>query len=280
MKIYSKIGDGVFITLLLICLLSMFFSLVGIMLDIWIPAVVLLGILILFVIPIYFGTYYHIRTDALYINCGLFLINYRIDYAKIISMTDIDNFRLAPALSYHRVCIRYLQGEKIKSILISPSNAEKFKKLVHDQIDKYMQKTKTKTTFPIDTQSEKIIDNIATTDMLHDKKEITNALHQNSISAKKNQRLLAKLQKRMKNAENVREYQEMQRAVKSANLELSRVQNTSMFSSADLDTSMDIDSEEQTPKKDDSTTLDSTKINTDNLKKQLKLDEHNIDEIF
>lgn len=217
MKIHSKIGDGIFISLLVLCLLTMFFCIVWVLVDVWIPAVVFFAILTIVVIPIYFGTYYRINQDALYINCGLFLINYRIDYSKIVSMTDVEKYNLAPALSYHRVCIRFIQGDNIKSILVSPSDKDKFKKLVHDQISLYMANNKNDT-IDQDTNNTPI-----TTPHNNEELPITN------ITPKQNKKILAKLEKRMKNAENIKEYQEMQKAVHLANINLNSPKNANMF---------------------------------------------------
>ena len=201
MKIPSKIGDGTLITLLLIILLTMFYSIIWLMTSIWFPTIILLSILTIVLLPICFGTNYLIKDDALYINCGIFLINYKIDYAKIISMTDTDNFQISPALSHHKICIRYIQNENIKSILVSPKDRDAFKKQIHLQIDKTMPNNNV---------------------IISDNKELPDT----TINAKENDKLLQKLIKRMKSSENAREYQQMQKAVNLANIQLKAREKT------------------------------------------------------
>ena len=212
MKIPSKIGDVAFTTFILLSLLTMFCGIIWVLTGIWYPTVILLALLTIVIIPITFGTNYHIKDDALYINCGLFLINYKIDYSKIISLTDVDNLHFAPALSYHRISIRFINGETVKSILVSPKDKENFKKLIHLQIDKTMPNNNV---VDIDaTQSQPL----------------------ETISAQENNKLLQKLEKRMKSSENAREYQQMQKAVNLANIQLKAREKTAKTQSTLIST--------------------------------------------
>ena len=222
MRMKSRIGDGMFITLLILSIMTLLFFVVWAVIGDWIPVLIILLVLIVVVIPVYFGTFYDIDKEALKINCGLFLINYKIQYQNIISMADSERFSLAPALSFHRICIRYVKNGKIKSILISPANKEKFRELVHAEIKKAMDKAK----FTPDTADDSLILEVLEKEKIAQAKKEAKELEKQAKIAEKEKRIsekeIALLAKRAEISEKNNEIQAMKTAVQNASEEIEK----------------------------------------------------------
>lgn len=86
------------------------------------PAVLIMGILILVLIYTYFNTYYTIAGNELKVRYG-FIINKTIDIGSIKKVVPTRDMRSAPALSTDRVEIFYNQND---SVLISPEDQAEF----------------------------------------------------------------------------------------------------------------------------------------------------------
>ena len=220
MRMKSKIGDSMFITILILSVLTLLFFVVWAVLGVWIPVLVMMLLLVLIVGPVYFFTYYDIDKDALKINCGIFLINYKIDYHNIISMTDVEKFTFAPALSFNRICIRYVKNGKIKSILISPANKDKFRELVHAQIKESMDRAQNTP----NTADESMIQQVLEKERMEQAKRESKELRRQAKIAEKERRIsekeIALLAKRAKQAEKNDEVEAMKNAVDNANKDI------------------------------------------------------------
>lgn len=83
------------------------------------------GIVIAFLIWLYFGTYYELREDYLYCKSGP--INEKIPYDSIKSIKLSENMLSSMALSRKRIEIRqHGKGYITGTTLISPKNREEF----------------------------------------------------------------------------------------------------------------------------------------------------------
>ena len=86
------------------------------------PAILIMGVLILVLIHTYFNTYYTIAGNELRVRYG-FIINKTIDIGSIKKVVPTRDMRSAPALSTDRVEIFYNQND---SVLISPEDQAEF----------------------------------------------------------------------------------------------------------------------------------------------------------
>ena len=134
MKIKSKIGDGLFISLVIYSILTLAMYVVWVVTSVWWPAVVLSAILIIVIAPIYFGTYYELTRTELRIYSGVF--GKAIPYRAIISMTDADSISPAFCLSHQRILIRYMENDVICSTYVSPANRDQFRDLVNAEMNR------------------------------------------------------------------------------------------------------------------------------------------------
>ncbi len=135
MKFKSSIGDGAFIGLMVLSLLTLSMYIVWVITTLWWPAVVLSVVLLLAVLPVYFGTNYVLDRDSLILRCGF--LSRKVQYRDIISVTDANCLTPSYALSFRRICLRYLNGDKIKIAYLSPSNRDAFR----DSLNNAMQKS-------------------------------------------------------------------------------------------------------------------------------------------
>ena len=134
MKIKSKIGDGLFIGLVVFTVLTLAMYVLWVVTTVWWPAITLTAILLIVIVPIYFFTYYEITRNELRIYCGIF--GKSIPYRNIISMTDAESLAPSFCLSHQRILIRYIEDEQIKSTYVSPANREQFRDIVNAEISK------------------------------------------------------------------------------------------------------------------------------------------------
>ncbi len=134
MKFKSKIGDGLFISLVMFSIVTLAMFVVWVITGVWWPAITLTAILLIGFAPVYFCTYYEITRNELCIYCGIF--GKSIEYQNIISMTDAESVCPSFALSHQRIMIRYMENEKIKSVYVSPANREQFRDVVNAEISK------------------------------------------------------------------------------------------------------------------------------------------------
>ncbi len=134
MKFKSKIGDGLFISLVVFSVITLSMFVLWVITGVWWPAITLTAILLIIIAPIYFCTYYEITRNELRVYSGI--LGKSIEYRNIISMTDAESVRPSFALSHKRIMIRYMENEKIKSIYVSPANREQFRDVVTAEISK------------------------------------------------------------------------------------------------------------------------------------------------
>ena len=134
MKFKTSIGDGAFLGLLVYCLLTLAMYIFWVVSAIWWPAIVLTAVLFVVIIPIYFCTKYELERDSLNIYCGIFCRT--VPYRNIISVTDANCVCPAYALNHKRICLRYLDGEKIRTTFISPSNRDAFRDALNTSMQK------------------------------------------------------------------------------------------------------------------------------------------------
>lgn len=135
MKFKTSIGDGAFLGLMVFCLLTLAMYIYWVVSAVWWPAVALSAVLIVVIVPIYFGTKYVLTRDRLNIYCGVFCRT--VPYRNIISVTDANCITPAYAMSHKRICLRYLDGDNIKVTYISPTNRDAFR----DALNTAMQKS-------------------------------------------------------------------------------------------------------------------------------------------
>ena len=155
MKFKSKIGDGAFIGLVVYTILTLAMFIFWVMTTIWWPAIVLTAILVFVLLPIYFGTGYEIGRDSLKIYCGI--LGKNIPYNTIISATDAEGLTPSFALSHKRICIRYLDGEDIKTTFISPANRTQFRDVLNNAISNSVVNVNTAQT-PEEKEALKIVE--------------------------------------------------------------------------------------------------------------------------
>lgn len=135
MKYKSAIGDGTFLGLMVYCMLTLAMYIFWVVSAIWWPAIMLTAVLVIGILPIYFGTKYELERDELRIYCGAFVRV--VPYRSIVSITDADSVGAGFALSHKRICVRYLDGENIKITYISPIDRNAFR----DALNTAMQKS-------------------------------------------------------------------------------------------------------------------------------------------
>ena len=134
MKIKSKIGDGLFLGLVVYSILTLAMYVVWVVTGVWWPAVVLSAILLIAIVPFYFGTYYELTRNELRLYSGIF--GKAIPYHAIISMTDADSISPGFCLSHQRILIRYMENDVICSTYVSPANRDQFRDLVNAEMSR------------------------------------------------------------------------------------------------------------------------------------------------
>ncbi len=134
MKFKTSIGDGAFLGLLVYCLLTLAMYIFWVVSTTWWPAIALTAVLFVVILPTYFGTKYVLERDSLNIYCGIFCRS--IPYRNIISVTDANCITPAYALNHKRICLRYLDGENIKTTFISPTNRDAFRDALNTSMQK------------------------------------------------------------------------------------------------------------------------------------------------
>ena len=118
MKFNSKIGWWFHITVVLFTIITLWLFYLYIINKIGSLAFILfISLLILFILPRYFLTYYVFEDSYLYIRSGL-ILNIKINYGDIISFKESNNIISSPALSMDRLEIKYYKNSFCDSILI------------------------------------------------------------------------------------------------------------------------------------------------------------------
>ncbi|MCC9296738.1 PH domain-containing protein [Clostridium sp. WLY-B-L2] len=126
MKFNSKIGWWFHITVVLFTIITLWLFYLYIINKIGSLAFILfISLLILFILPRYFLTYYVFEDSYLYIRSGL-ILNIKINYGDIISFKESNNIISSPALSMDRLEIKYYKNSFCDSILISPDKKQEF----------------------------------------------------------------------------------------------------------------------------------------------------------
>lgn len=134
MKFKTSIGDGAFLGLVVICLLTLCMYVFWAVTGVWWPAIVLTAVLVVVVAPIYFGTKYVLERENLNLYCGIFCRS--VPYRNIISVTDADCVTPSFAMSHKRICLRYLDGENIRITYLSPTNRDAFREALNTAMQK------------------------------------------------------------------------------------------------------------------------------------------------
>lgn len=134
MKFKSSIGDGAFLGLVVYSLLTLAMFIFWVVSGLWWPAIALTAVLFIVILPIYFGTSYTLNRDELEVCCGV--VVKVIPYRMIISATDADCVSPSFALSHKRICLRYLDGEDIKMLYLSPMDRNVFRDALNNAMQK------------------------------------------------------------------------------------------------------------------------------------------------
>ncbi len=80
----------------------------------------ILSLLFLYLLSIWFGTYYIIKENYLYVHCSI--SKRKIDILRIVEVKEIFSLISAPACSFDRIS---LKGNKLR-VIISPKEKEAF----------------------------------------------------------------------------------------------------------------------------------------------------------
>lgn len=125
-KYSSKIGVLTFLMFILACLITMASLMVWIITGIWAFSLVMGLVLVVLVIPAFFGTNYSLTEEAIVVNCGIFAVNKRINYKDIIAISPTINNVLAPSLNSERVMVAYMKNNQLKRTYLSPCAFDRF----------------------------------------------------------------------------------------------------------------------------------------------------------
>jgi hypothetical protein len=94
-------------------------------------SIILVGVFLLVLLPMWVATYYVLETDTLYIRCGL-LETVRMNYSAIVSIEETRNPAQSEglALSFDRLGIEYKSKSDYRNdyVLISPEFNQEFLK--------------------------------------------------------------------------------------------------------------------------------------------------------
>lgn len=84
-------------------------------------------------LPIMFLTYYTLDEDSLHVQSGYFTCR-QIPYEDIVKLRDTKSIFSAGGLGLERIEITYKYKDSIDTVLISPRELEKVKKLLTDKV--------------------------------------------------------------------------------------------------------------------------------------------------
>lgn len=90
---------------------------------------ILLGILLLFLAPIYFNSYYVLEEHELLIRAGCFFA-WRIPYTVIIQAVKTDDMSASIGFSLQRLDLEWWEQDKRKRLLIAPEDRELFQRML------------------------------------------------------------------------------------------------------------------------------------------------------
>jgi len=133
-KYLSRVDFSVFLIFLLLCILDIASLILWIFVGTWWPALTISLIILILVAPQYFFTYYVLNDTCLKINFGIFLINYKIPYDKILAISPVYSSAMGPKLSNKTVRIVFITGEKSHTIYISPASFDAFMDSLSDKV--------------------------------------------------------------------------------------------------------------------------------------------------
>lgn len=125
-KYSSKIGVLTFVMFILACLFTMASIMVWIITGIWAFSLIMGLVLVVLVIPAFFGTNYALTEEAIVVNCGIFAVNKKINYKEIIAISPTTNMLFAPSLNSERVMIAYMKNNRLKRTYLSPCAFDRF----------------------------------------------------------------------------------------------------------------------------------------------------------
>ncbi|MHB8206035.1 PH domain-containing protein [Mucilaginibacter sp.] len=113
----SAVGSAIYIPM---CIVGGLF--ISVLISRAWSGVIMLGVVFIFILHLFFNTYYTISGNELKIKCG-FIINKTIDISTIKKIEPSRNMLSSPALSMDRLEIFYNQYD---SVLISPEDKAGF----------------------------------------------------------------------------------------------------------------------------------------------------------
>ncbi len=133
-KFTSKIGTVTFLFFAFMISLDICMAMIWGVFGTWIPFAVVSAINLIFVLPVFFGTYYYLDEDNLRITCLWFCINKKIAYEDIVVAVPKQKMGLFPALSSDGIEIVFLKNGKTKQTFVSPAMFETFLNQLTDNI--------------------------------------------------------------------------------------------------------------------------------------------------
>jgi len=113
----SKVGFAIILPLGILCAMFM----VALVFKLWL-GVVILGCAVVFILHMFFNTYYTITGAQLLIKSG-FVINITMDIGSIKKITPTNSILSSPALSMDRLDIAY---NKYDNVMVSPKDKTGF----------------------------------------------------------------------------------------------------------------------------------------------------------
>jgi len=130
MKFKSKVDWWMHITLLLIVAFNIWALIYFIMsggIFMLVILIIFTPLTVLYIIPVWFNTYYVLGEDGLLIKCGL-RKGYTVPYESIISAVSTKDPLASHALSMDRIEVKYrLESKKFSdTVLISPNDKQEF----------------------------------------------------------------------------------------------------------------------------------------------------------
>lgn len=123
MKFRSKFDKWIVVTMI-VAGLAIIWAAVGLISrGLIVPGVMTVCFVIVIAASV-FPTYYECLPERLVIHSGW--VRWSIPYSQIIDVKPSDSLRSSPALSTDRYEVCYSKGKRVRTVLISPEDADKF----------------------------------------------------------------------------------------------------------------------------------------------------------
>ena len=218
MNYRSKIGSGIVLLSLIWLLLTLASFLVWAIFKLYIPCIICVSILLVFILPIFINTKYKVKDGYLFIHFGLF-VHKAIACYNIVSITNAQSIAISPALSSERLRIKYVNNGKIKSIYISPVDQDGFRNAIQEEIELNFKKAQISQDQVDKTQLEKVLSHEAKAQEKMDQQRFTEEQKQSLEELKNHSIEMLKLEKRTKAYKEKQYKTEHYKAVRQANAE-------------------------------------------------------------